>query len=94
MNRCFRLLVLGSAVAMIPVPNTQAQGNEAGAYTVSYIEVTQAAEGRAVALLKELGAASRAGARPPGGAARQSPPGRSAQGTSTESSVGESRATT
>ena len=45
---------------MMPVPNAQAQG--AGAYSVSYVEVTQAAEGRAVALLKELSAASRAGA--------------------------------
>jgi quinol monooxygenase YgiN len=62
MNRCFRLLALGSAMAMMPVQNAQAQGSEAGAYCVSYIEVTQAAEGRAAALLKELSAASRAGA--------------------------------
>jgi quinol monooxygenase YgiN len=62
MNRFFRLLALGSAMAMMPMQNAQAQGNEAGAYTVSYIEVNQAAEGRAVALLKELSAASRNGA--------------------------------
>ena len=59
MNRFFRLLVLVSAMAVMPVQNAQAQGNEAGAYTVSYIEVNQAAEGRAVALLKEQSAASR-----------------------------------
>lgn len=59
MNRLFRLLMLGSAMAIVPVQSSQAQGNEAGAYTVSYFEVAPASESNAAALLKELSAASR-----------------------------------
>jgi quinol monooxygenase YgiN len=59
MNRSFRLLMLGSAMSIVPIQNAQAQGSEAGAYTVSYFEVAPAAESNAAALLKELGAASR-----------------------------------
>jgi quinol monooxygenase YgiN len=59
MNRLFRLLVLGSAASIIPAQGAQAQGSEAGAYTVSYFEVAPAAEGNVAALLKELSAASR-----------------------------------
>lgn len=59
MNRLFGLLMLGSAMALIPAQNATAQGSEAGAYTVSYFEVAPAAEHNAAALLKELSAASR-----------------------------------
>jgi quinol monooxygenase YgiN len=43
----------------MPLLNAQAQGGEAGAYTVSYIEVAPAAQASAAALLRELSAASR-----------------------------------
>ena len=61
MNLFLRCLMLGSAISMITaIQDARAQGgNEAGAYGVSYIEVSPAAESRAAALLRELGAASR-----------------------------------
>jgi len=59
MNRSIGLWILGSALATTPLLNAQAQGGEAGAYTVSYIEVAPAAQANAAALLKELSAASR-----------------------------------
>lgn len=61
MTRFFRLILLGSAMAIIPMQDARAQGTEAGAYTVSYFEVAPAAESKAAALLKELSAASRKG---------------------------------
>jgi quinol monooxygenase YgiN len=59
MNWFFRLLMLGLAISMVPTQGAQAQGSEAGAYNVIYIEVLPAAKGKAAALLKNLGTASR-----------------------------------
>ena len=59
MNRYIRHLMLGSAISMMPLQGAQAQGGEAGAYTVIYIEVSPAAKDKTAVLLKELGTASR-----------------------------------
>ncbi len=57
MNRLIRLLIL--AISMIPLHGALAQSSEAGAYTVTYLEVSQAAQDKVAAMLKELGVASR-----------------------------------
>ena len=59
MKRLIGLLMLGSALATMPLLKAQAQGGEAGAYTVSYIEVAPATQASAAALLRELSTASR-----------------------------------